>query len=123
MSNEKKLFLVKACVSASMKSVSYVVYAHLNQLEGEVECAKCLCKVGPVGCCKHVVALFYTVLDYTNLNLKQIPAELTCTQLPQKWSVPSGRSKTLERLSNLKIYCLTKNEIIQEVVERSKDFF
>ena len=33
------LFLVKARVSASMKNVSYVVYAHLNQLEGEMECA------------------------------------------------------------------------------------
>ena len=31
------------------------------------------------------------------LNLKAIPTELTCTQLPQKWNVPSGSSKTLDK--------------------------
>lgn len=31
--------------------------------------------------------------NLVNLNLKAIPTELTCTQLPQKWNVPSGSSK------------------------------
>ena len=87
------LFLVKARVSASMKNVSYLVYVHLNQISGEVEYAK----AGQGGCCKHVAALLYTMLDFVNLNLKAIPTELTCTQLPQKWNVPSGSSKTLDK--------------------------
>ena len=45
----KLLFLVKARVSASMKSVSYLVYVHLNQGNGEVEYAKCCCKAGQGG--------------------------------------------------------------------------
>ena len=44
-----------------------------------------------------MAALLYTMLDFVNLNLKAIPTELTCTQLPQKWNVPSGSSKTLDK--------------------------
>ena len=29
--------------------------------------------------------------------MKYVPTELTCTQVPQRWSVPSGSSKTLEK--------------------------
>ena len=78
-----------------MKSFSYLVYVHFNQISGEVEYAKCPCKASQGGCCKHAPALLYTMLDFVNLNLKAIPTELTCTQLPQKWNVPSGSSKTL----------------------------
>ena len=95
----KPLFLVKARVCASMKSVSYPVYVHLNQVDGEVENAKCSCKAGQGGCCKHVAALLYTILDFVNLNLKYVSTELTCTQVPRvpRWSAPSGSSKTLEK--------------------------
>ena len=103
----KMLFLVKARVSASMKSASYAVYIHLNQVNGEVEYAKCCCKAGQGGCCKHVAALLYTILDFVNLKLQHIPVELTCTQLPQKWSVPSGSSKTLDRAVKFEeLFCL-----------------
>ena len=64
---------------------------------GDVEYAKCSCKAGQGGCCKHVAALLYTILDFVNLNLKQIPGNPTCTQLAQTWSVPSGSSKSLEK--------------------------
>ena len=80
VSNSKLLFLVKErAVSTSMKSASYQIYVHLNQVNGEVEYAKCCCKAGQGGCCKHVAALLYTILDFTNLNLQNIPVELTCT--------------------------------------------
>jgi hypothetical protein len=97
VSTSKLLFLVKERVSASMKSASYQVYVHLNQVNGEVEYAKCCCEAGQGGCCKHVAALLYTILDFTNLNLQNIPVELTCTQLPQKWNVPAWSTKTLNR--------------------------
>ena len=92
-----RFFLVKAKVSASMKTIQYLVYVHLNQESGDVEYAKCCCKAGQWGCCKHVAALLYTLLDFVNLNLHQIPQELTCTQVAQKWSVPSDSSKTLKK--------------------------
>ena len=85
------LLLVKSFVSASMKSTKYTVYCHLNQNTGKVVHAKCNCKAGQGGCCKHVAALLYTILDYSNLNLKYVPEDVTCTQVLQKWSVPSRK--------------------------------
>ena len=90
-------FLVKARVSASMKSLSYQVYVHLCQTTAEVMYAKCCCKAGQGGCCKHVAAVLYTILDLVNLGLRTVPIELTFSQLPQKWSVLSVCTKTLER--------------------------
>ena len=94
-----------------MKSVSYPVYVHLNQVDGEVEYAKCSCKAGQGGCCKHVAALLYTILDFVNLNLKHIPMELTCTQLPQRWSVPSGSSKTLDKAAKFEEMLFEKADV------------
>ena len=84
------LFLVKSKVHASMKSVQYNVYVHLDQANGNVVHAKCNCKADQGDCCKHVAALIYTTLDYVNMDTKEIPRDLTCTQVVQKWHVPSG---------------------------------
>ena len=70
---------MKARVSASMKSVSYPVYVHLDQKSGEVEYAKCTFKAGQGRCCKHVAALLYNLLDFVNLGLSMIPEDLTYT--------------------------------------------
>ena len=63
------LFLVKAKVSASMKSIKYDVYVHLKQESGAVIHAKCSCKAGQGGCCKHVAAL----AAIRNLDLLFLP--------------------------------------------------
>ena len=90
------LCLAKARVSASMKSIQYNVYVHLCQQTGEVQYAKCSCVAGQGGCCKHVAALLYSLMDFVNLGLQNVPEELTCTQVAQKWSVPSNSNKTLK---------------------------
>ena len=72
-------FLVKANVSASMKQQNYLVYCHLDQLSGEVAFSKCNCKSGQGGGCKHVAALLYLLLDYKNLELKEVTGDMTCT--------------------------------------------
>ena len=110
-----RLFLVKDKVSASMKSTEYLVYVHLNKESRDVEYAKCCCKAGQGGCCKHVAALLYTLLDFVNLNLHQIPQELTCTQVAQKWSVSSDSSKTLKKAVKLEKLSLEKAEFNKRV--------
>ena len=55
----KILFLIKARVSASMKSISYSVYVHLNQVNGDVEYAKCSGKAGQRGACGGAVVHYY----------------------------------------------------------------
>ncbi len=74
-----------------MKSVKYIVYCHLDQTTGDVDYAKCHCKAGEGGCCKHVAAVLYTLLDYTNLELKYVPEDVTCTQKLQQWNIPGKR--------------------------------
>ena len=91
------LFLVKSRVHASMKNTFYNVYAHLNQTSGDVKYAKCNCKAGQGGCCKHVAALLFTLLDFVNLDAKVVPNDLTCTQVSQKWHVPASANMTLPK--------------------------
>ena len=74
-----------------MKSIRYTVYVHLNMDSSDVTHAKCNCKAGQGGCCKHVAAVLYTILDFSNLNLRYVPEEVTCTQVLQKWSVPTRK--------------------------------
>ena len=57
--------------------------------------------------------LLYTILDFVNLNLRQIPQNTACTQLPQAWSVPSGSSKSLENAVKFE-------ELLFEKAEASK---
>ena len=49
--------------------------------------AQCKCKAGAGGYCKHVAALLYCILDYSDHQLTQIPDHRTCTDKPQHWNV------------------------------------
>lgn len=40
------------------------------------------------GTCSHVVGLVHTIAHYQNLYLKEVPAELSATSLPQQWHMP-----------------------------------
>ena len=51
--------------------------------------AKCSCVALNGGCCKHVAAALFQVLDFIALELTEVPDDLTCTQLLQQWHVPS----------------------------------
>ena len=77
---------------------TYTVYVLLDQINGEVMEAKCNCKAGQGCCCKHFAALLYTLLDFANMDLKQIPADMTCAQVAQKWHVPSSANMTMTKV-------------------------
>ena len=107
---ERLLFLVKAKVHASMKSTQYTVYVHLDQESGDAEYAKCNCKAGQGGCCKHVGALLYTLLDYVNMGVTEIPRDLTCTQVGQKWHVPADAGNQFSKASKFEELVFEKAE-------------
>ena len=77
-----------------MKRQNSLVYCHLDQLSSEVAFSKCNCKSGQDGGCKHVAALLYLLLDYKNLELKEVTDDMTCTQVLQQWSIPSNSGTT-----------------------------
>jgi len=83
---------------------------HLDQANGNVVNAKCNCKAGQGGSCKHVAALLYTILDYVNMDTKEIPRDLTCTQVGQKWHVPSGANKTEDKAFKFSSLVFEKSE-------------
>ena len=91
---ENTLFIIKCFVAAAMKKEKYNVYIHLHQTSGEILYAKCSCKAGAGGCCKHVSAALYQLVEYRELNLKSVPEDKTCTDLLQKWHVPGEAANT-----------------------------
>jgi hypothetical protein len=78
--DERIYFLVRCNVFAEMWKKQYVVYVHLDQSSGDVVFAKCCCPAGIGGCCKHVAATLFQLLDYIELGLSEIPDDKTCTQ-------------------------------------------
>ena len=46
------------------------------------------CKTGKGGQCKHIVALLFQIIEYKQIDLTDIPDDLTCTQVLQQWHVP-----------------------------------
>ena len=51
-------------------------------------CGKCSCVAGASGYCYHVVGFLFYMSHCKHLGLKSLPDKLTCTSLPQMWSVP-----------------------------------
>ena len=84
--NEQLFYIVKGCV----RKANYVVYIHVNQVTGEIAYANCTCKAGKVGCCAHVVALLFQIIECIQMDFKAIPDDITCTQLLQQWHVPKN---------------------------------
>ena len=69
-----------ALVQALFKSsTNYSTLVCLLKSDGSVLGAQCKCKPGAGGCCKHVSALLYCILDYSDCHLMQIPDHRTCT--------------------------------------------
>lgn len=50
----------------------------------------CSCKAGAGGHCHNMFALLFLLSHWSLLHLREIPADKTCTSLPQVWSVPRG---------------------------------
>ena len=81
--------LFHAYVKPSFKCTGkYSTVVSLEKHSGHVVGGKCNCKAGAGGCCKHVAALLYNILDYTELGLDEIPQDKTCTEEPQQWHKP-----------------------------------
>ena len=53
------------------------------------------------GSCSHVVGLIFTLQHWLLLGLQDIPAEVTCTSLPQQWNIPRGKRIASEPICNI----------------------
>ena len=82
------------------KSTGYVIGAHRK------------CKAGAGGCCKHVAALLYNILDYVELGLAAIPEDKTCTDKPQRWNRPKTSASIGPILFPSKLQILVRSSIL-----------
>ena len=92
------------------ENVSYNVYVHLNRRSGDLIYSKCSCKAGQGGCCKHVAALLFSLVNYSNLGYTVVPDTLTCTQVSQKWHVPTSTTMILSKAVKFDEVVLRKDE-------------
>ncbi|XP_028416374.1 uncharacterized protein LOC114540378 [Dendronephthya gigantea] len=114
------LFYLKCTVHASMKKIEYSVNVHLKQDTGEVIEARCTCVAGNGGCCKHVAAALFQMLDFIELELTEVPDDLTCTQLLQEWHVPSCENiKTAILFDSVKFSKATSTKSSSHLIEIS----
>ena len=88
MKDNISCFLIKASVNAAMKNITYKVYVHLNEANGDVVYSNCTCKAGKGGQCKHIIALLFQIIEYKQLDMTEIPDHPTCTELLKQWHVP-----------------------------------
>ena len=70
-----KSLILKATVHASMKKLSYIVYVHLDQVNGDVVHGRSL-KAGKGGQCNHVAAMLYQIIDYVQFKQSLIVHKL-----------------------------------------------
>ena len=68
----------------------------------EVSYASCSCVAGRGGCYKHVAALLFQILDFIQLELSEVPDDLTCTQLLQKTGLLFDSNKFSQATSTRK---------------------
>ena len=57
---------------------------------------KCSCVAGAGGFCHHVIGMLFYLAHCKQLGFKSLPDDLTCTSIPQRWSVP--RTNKIESL-------------------------
>ena len=82
---------VKACMT---RNKMYRTKVRQNKT-GEVVSAQYTCKAGANGYCKHVGALLYAMLDFSESGLEQIPPNTSCTERPQQWHKPTQRTSNV----------------------------
>ena len=90
------LFLVKCDVTASMRKIIYHVHIHLSQLSGSVLYGNCNCKSGLAGCCKHVAAALYQLIDFKMCGVKSIPGDKTLKTFFSSGIYPESKNKPMQ---------------------------
>ena len=58
------------------------------KLENKGITGKCSCVAGESGYCHHIVDLLFYMAHCKMFGLTSLPDDLTCTSVPQRWSVP-----------------------------------
>jgi len=78
------------------------------KLENKGNTGKCSCVSGASGYCHHIKGLLFYMAHCEMFGLASLPDDLTCTSMPQRWSVPREK-------------CIRTKEI-QSVLEKGQEW-
>jgi hypothetical protein len=90
---------IKASVMASMRDKEYIVSVTIENETSIILCAKCQCVAGAGGKCNHIAGVLFALLEY-----KESMRRTSCTDEPQKWHLPSRKSKRSSKPVNIGKY-------------------
>ena len=76
------------------------------------------CPAGKRGYCKHIAALAYKLLDSAMVKKESLPSNLTCTQIRQKWGLPSLRAEHNPEKEMLKRHPLQTITFQRQILDR-----
>ncbi|CAG9766212.1 unnamed protein product [Ceutorhynchus assimilis] len=65
--------------------------------------ASCSCLIGLTQACGHLVGLCFTLEHFILRKYQEVPDELTCTEILQKWDKPRGKSVAFECVMDVSI--------------------
>ncbi|XP_023930658.1 uncharacterized protein LOC112041543 [Lingula anatina] len=63
----------------------------LSCTDNKIVNSQCSYVAGMSGDCSHIYGLVHTLAHYQQYGLKEVPAELSATSLPQQWHKPRGK--------------------------------
>ena len=110
-------FVKSRCVRQTcLRELPYKNWVIIEKNGGKVHNAYCSCFGGISGCCKHIAALLYSLLEISEKGLNQ-----ACTSKKQEW----GRTKRFHEpdfLPEIPIKRLSSNCEIEEIEPRKKRF-
>ncbi|XP_078000273.1 uncharacterized protein LOC144452932 isoform X1 [Glandiceps talaboti] len=88
-SNDLKV--LARCWRSMRKSESpHKIEVDISRVLRKVTNANCSCKAGLSGHCSHVIGLIKSLQGLKLHNFTNVPAQLSCTSIPQQWHVPRG---------------------------------
>jgi len=71
------------------------------KLENKGNTGKCSCVSGASGYCHHIKGLLFYMAHCEMFGLASLPDDLTCTSMPQRWSVPREKRIGTKRIQSV----------------------
>ncbi|KAG1658844.1 hypothetical protein GQR58_022766 [Nymphon striatum] len=86
---EDKVKVAGKCFRSMKKSEPpHILELFITLVNKDVANGKCSCVAGASGFCHHLIGLLFYMAHCKMYGLTTIPDDLTCTSMPQHWSVP-----------------------------------
>ncbi|CAB3984846.1 ATP-dependent DNA helicase PIF1 [Paramuricea clavata] len=104
-----------------MKKIEYMVCVHILQGSGNVCYAKCQCPARKEGVCKHVAAILFQILEFKELELSEVPDDISCTEKLQKWKVPATGNEMKGNPEGYKAAPSFAEKVLNEDVKRLRN--